>query len=581
MKKNRDKYPNNIQYRSATGYGCPDTAACDTKYYGFKNQVRNAAALFHQVLSGGWSNYHVGNNQIAYHPNGACGSSTVYIENLATAALYRYTPYQPNSAALNWGSDACSSYGNRNFYHYFTEWFGSTQQDVPVTKYQTIADGEYVIASGLTYDTVLTADGNNNSSNVTMRTRANGQKSQRWRTQYHADDHSYTFTNVASGKVLDLYNAATNNGTNIQIYDSNGSCAQRWNVIANSDGSKTLLSACSKAYAIDVNGGNNQSGANVQLYGSNNTAAQNWFMIPDAAITDGVYEIIAGTNESLRLDAHGGLINLSNGTNIQVYVGNNTAAQKWQLKYNAQDGTYTITNPYRGLSLDVSGGNTSNGTNIQMYTQNGTSSQKWYILPQDGGYVMISQKSGRVMDINNGGSNSGANVQLYVSNRTKAQTWKFTAANIDQVVENGIYEIVAGTNSDRVLDVSGGVPNARNGANVQIYDRNQTDAQRWRITYDRETDSYLIINPASNLSLDVSGGSLSSSANIQMYTQNGTLAQRWSITKNSDNSFTITSVNSNHVADIHGGSGGNSANVQQYVSNNTPAQKWQLTKLGN
>ena len=66
-----------------------------------------------------------------------------------------------------------------------------------------------------------------------------------------------------------------------------------------------------------------------------------------------------------------------------------------------------------------------------------------------------------------------------------------------------------------------------------------------------------------------------------MYTQNGTLAQRWSITKNSDNSFTITSVNSNHVADIHGGSGGNSANVQQYVSNNTPAQKWQLTKLGN
>lgn len=122
-----DTYPQSMQYRSATGYGCPDTAACDAKYYGFKNQVRNAAALFHQVLSGGWSNYHVGNNRIAYHPNGACGSSTVYIENLATAALYRYTPYQPNSAALDWSSDGCSSYGNRNFYHYFTEWFGSTQ----------------------------------------------------------------------------------------------------------------------------------------------------------------------------------------------------------------------------------------------------------------------------------------------------------------------------------------------------------------------------------------------------------------------------------------------------------------------
>ena len=31
-----DTYPNTKQYRSATGYGCPDTAACDTKYYGLK-----------------------------------------------------------------------------------------------------------------------------------------------------------------------------------------------------------------------------------------------------------------------------------------------------------------------------------------------------------------------------------------------------------------------------------------------------------------------------------------------------------------------------------------------------------------
>jgi hypothetical protein len=54
----------------------------------------------------------------------------VRIQNQATAALYIYTPYRPNQAALNagWGTgDSCSSYGNRNFYNFYTLWFGSTK----------------------------------------------------------------------------------------------------------------------------------------------------------------------------------------------------------------------------------------------------------------------------------------------------------------------------------------------------------------------------------------------------------------------------------------------------------------------
>ena len=122
-----DPIPNNGDYRKATGYGCPDTAACSSKYYGFKNQVRNAAALFRTVLDGGWTNYPLGNNYVQYNPNAGCGGSVVNIRSLATSALYRYTPYQPNVAALNAGygyGDGCSAYGNRNFYSYFEDWFG-------------------------------------------------------------------------------------------------------------------------------------------------------------------------------------------------------------------------------------------------------------------------------------------------------------------------------------------------------------------------------------------------------------------------------------------------------------------------
>lgn len=126
-----DDWPWPIQYRSATGYGCPDTAPCDSLYYGFFNQVWSAARQFKRYgRDSHLFNYRAGiNNFIQYHPNTACGGSTVFIQNQATAGLYNYTPYQPNPAALNnlYGTgDGCSAYGNRNFWRIFHDWFGST-----------------------------------------------------------------------------------------------------------------------------------------------------------------------------------------------------------------------------------------------------------------------------------------------------------------------------------------------------------------------------------------------------------------------------------------------------------------------
>ncbi len=127
-----DTWPLSIQYRSATGYGCPDTAACDTQYYGFTNQVRWSATMFKAILDDSptwYTPYLVGNNYIQYNPVSSCGGTTVNIRNRATQALYNYTPYQPNQAALDagyGGGDSCSAHGNRNFYLYFNDWFGST-----------------------------------------------------------------------------------------------------------------------------------------------------------------------------------------------------------------------------------------------------------------------------------------------------------------------------------------------------------------------------------------------------------------------------------------------------------------------
>lgn len=152
------------RYRSAMGYGCPDSAACDSTYYGFFNQVYSAASQFRNyALNPTRYSYRAGVvNTIAYSPTTGCGSSQVLIQNQATAGLYDYTPYQPNAAALaagyNASSDPCASYGNRNFYLYFTDWFGPTTQRAPIGVVDSVwASDRGVTANGWAFDPDTTA----------------------------------------------------------------------------------------------------------------------------------------------------------------------------------------------------------------------------------------------------------------------------------------------------------------------------------------------------------------------------------------------------------------------------------------
>lgn len=161
-----DKWPLDRQLRNATGFACPDTAPCDPSYAGFFYQVYHAARQFkvYQAFPNSY-NYRAGrNNNIYWNPDlNRCGSSTVYIQNQATAALYIYTPYRPNEAALNnlYGTgDSCSAYGNRNFWRIFTDWFGSTKGQLP---FQNMEKGRWMQIESDTYKKDLSST---NKSNV-------------------------------------------------------------------------------------------------------------------------------------------------------------------------------------------------------------------------------------------------------------------------------------------------------------------------------------------------------------------------------------------------------------------------------
>jgi hypothetical protein len=136
---------------AAMGYDCPDTAPCAPTTLGFGNQVYTAALqlVTYKIDKVGLQ---PGVHNVLYSYLAGCAAPAINIQNYATAALYTYTPYQPDPTVLAGPlavKDTCASYGNYNFWVYYNTWFGA-EATVPPTTINTPAAGEpadYILAT--------------------------------------------------------------------------------------------------------------------------------------------------------------------------------------------------------------------------------------------------------------------------------------------------------------------------------------------------------------------------------------------------------------------------------------------------
>jgi hypothetical protein len=127
-----DPAPTARAFNAATGYACPDTADCDVNYAGFYNQVYWAAWQLKRYTNPPTTDDFFTwipideSHPIQYNPDPDCGASPVTVRSQATAGLYYYTPYQPDSDVLAGTDDApCGAFGNLNFWRIYSAWFGS------------------------------------------------------------------------------------------------------------------------------------------------------------------------------------------------------------------------------------------------------------------------------------------------------------------------------------------------------------------------------------------------------------------------------------------------------------------------
>jgi LysM repeat protein len=129
------RIPSPYMYRAAMGYGCPDSdpGICGKVWTGLFNQLYKAAGQFQWYgdPNGSFTYLKPGRTvSISYHPSASrnCGKASFTLKSQATANLYYYTPFVPNTASLanlRGTGDNCSSYGNRNFWRFYWDWFGS------------------------------------------------------------------------------------------------------------------------------------------------------------------------------------------------------------------------------------------------------------------------------------------------------------------------------------------------------------------------------------------------------------------------------------------------------------------------
>ncbi|GGL01700.1 family 16 glycosylhydrolase [Mangrovihabitans endophyticus] len=115
--------------------------------------------------------------------------------------------------------------------------------------------------------------------------------------------------------------------------------------------------------------------------------------------------------------------------------------------------------------------------------------------------------------------------------------------------------------SGRCIDIPGG--NAVDGARLQMYDCNGSDAQKWTFQGDGTLR-------AKGMCMDPAGGALSNGTPIQIVSCNGNPVQRFTLSGAGD----LVNVSANRCVDVKDWNSGNGAQLQLWDCGGTSNQKW-------
>ncbi|MFF3126912.1 RICIN domain-containing protein [Streptomyces sp. NPDC057908] len=121
-----------------------------------------------------------------------------------------------------------------------------------------------------------------------------------------------------------------------------------------------------------------------------------------------------------------------------------------------------------GMCLDAAGGGKTNGTAVQMYTCNNTAAQQWEVYGDDLGLHLRNVNSLKCLDVSSNNTANGTKIQLWTCNSSPAQTWEYNVRATTALKSVG---------TGKCLNL----PSFTNGQDALTYTCNSTSAQKFTI----------------------------------------------------------------------------------------------------
>ena len=382
---------------------------------------------------------------------------------------------------------------------------------------QYVEDGYYKIKSKGSNNVLTVASKNPKVGSAITQQKDDNLDTQKWILKKYSES-IYAIISKCGNLYIDLGNSSVKNGQVLKLNTQTDLKSQQF-ILINETPTKNVKQISDGIYQIslksnrvlDISGGNYNNGANVQIW-ENTRVQQQKFRVERVNNTN--YYRITAVHSARVLDVQGGNTNF--GANINQYASNGTDAQYWFLQ-DCGDGYYSIISKASGLCLDVASGNISrNGTNVQLYYYNGTDAQKFkftpiHLIANHTYEIETKLNSNMVVDVSGGSKADNANVQLWTADSVNQQKFVLTALSTDT------YKIIA-KHSNKAVTASMN----------NVYQATYTGAnnQQWKI---REAGNgyYYIISKATGKTLDVSAALAKNGQNIQVYTRNNSNAQKF------------------------------------------------------
>lgn len=427
----------------------------------------------------------------------------IYIGNNQRVGAHTgtYDIYDRNSPGDNNGREiSIYNYSNSS------NWDGVLRyNDEP--DYVNVGDDFYAYI--INTDSWLLATNDNGNVNVS---KENYNSNQVWHFT-RLSNGSYKIVSQKDNGCMEVHNFETQNGTNVEIHPYNDNSAQHWYIYGKS--AQYIFRAECGDNVLDLSGGAEEAGngSNLQMWENNGTNAQKfqiWKLdFPSLGTPNVEISNYGGTNgDNIKLTWNA----CENATGYDIRIYDESGNNNLYMYYNVQGTSFTTRIPSGNYIAEVTALNsmfntwqfgtqtffscannfgtdfyayiintdswlhaTNNGKgNVLANTLTGNSNQIWHFERlENGSYKVISCMDNQCMEVHNFESSNGTNVEMHHYDNNSAQHW-YIYGDSSQF----IFRAECG---DNVLDLTGGAEGADNGTNLQMWENNGTNAQRFQL----------------------------------------------------------------------------------------------------